>query len=94
MMRICLLLKRPDGSPLFDSDATSQQYIALSSHENRTGLLDIISTWAEGYHEIVGTNSNITTAQSREHWDDMIECLMGDGFGQWLIPIVSAVISP
>lgn len=52
----------------------------------------IWEAWRDGYAEVIAEYSGLPLTEVLDIWDDMIACIRDpDGYGVWMVPVISAV---
>lgn len=69
-------------------------YVAIDTQRvDREDFAQIWEAWRDGYTQIIAENTDFTTEQVRDHWDDMIDCIRNPvGYACWQLPVIAAKI--
>ena len=73
-------------------DVTVDHVVVDTLRCPRESFATIFEAWRDGYAEAVGEVGEMSAAEFRAHFDDMIATIRDpDGYGVWFVPIVSGV---
>src|SRR5690606_18722823 len=69
------------------------RYVVLDTlRVDRDLFARIWEAWRDGYTDTIAEHSRFTRDEVWAHWNEMIACINHpDGYGVWLIPIITAV---
>ena len=72
------------------TDVTVRYVVVDTLRVERDLFARIWEAWRDGYTEVIAEHAGLTEAHVRDVWNDMIDCIRSpDGYGVWLIPIIS-----
>ena len=72
------------------SDVTVRYVVVDTIRVERDLFARIWEAWRDGYTEVIAEHAGLAPAHVREVWNDMVGCIRSpDGYGVWLIPIIS-----
>lgn len=95
MLHYMRALTTADGANVFAPASVSQALLCVDSHTNAKGMAAIWQSWADAYTDIVAANSTLSREEVAAYWSDMIAAIEAGsarGYGQWLIPLVTATV--
>ena len=72
------------------TDVTVRYVVVDTIRVERDLFARIWEAWRDGYTEVIAEHAGLAPAHVREVWNDMVGCIRSpDGYGVWLIPIIS-----
>ena len=71
-------------------DVTVRYVVVDTIRVDRDLFARIFEAWRDGYAEVIAEHSGLALDKVTATWNDMIGCIRNpDGYGVWLIPIIS-----
>ncbi len=72
------------------SDVKVEYVVVDTSRVPREIFADIWIAWRDGYVDVIGEKSDLTTEEARAAFETMIECIQNPaGYAVWQVPIIS-----